>query len=185
LLDWAPTEDEMMRAMMDVRVDQNSPVTIQQGQSMRAVAADASRERWRSAAGEWVDRISDAEMMDSIDYTVFPNFHPWGAFNRIVYRFRPNGDDHRSSIMEVIFLAPFLGERPPPAAIHWLEDYESFTDAPELGMLAKVFDQDLFNMPRVQTGLEATRKPGVTLSNYQESKVRWLHAKLDEYMGRA
>ena len=52
-------------------------------------------------------------------------------------------------------------------------------------MLAKVFDQDLFNMPRVQTGLEATRKPGVTLSNYQESKVRWLHAKLDECMERA
>ena len=109
LLDWTPTEDEMMRAMMDVRVDQNSPVTIEQGQSMRAVAAQASRERWRSAAGEWVDRISDAEMMDSIDYTVFPNFHPWGAFNRIVYRFRPNGDDHRSSIMEVIFLAPYPG----------------------------------------------------------------------------
>lgn len=184
LLDWTPTEDEMMRAMMDVRVDQSSPFTVQQGQSMRAVAAAASRERWRDAAGDWVDRISDAEMMDSIDYTIFPNFHPWGAFNRIVYRFRPNGDDHRSSIMEVIFLAPFIGERPPPAAIHWLEEYESFTDAPELGMLAKVFDQDLFNMPRVQTGLEATRKPGVTLSNYQESKVRWLHAKLDEYMER-
>ena len=184
LLDWTPTEDEMMRAMMDVRVDQSSPFTVQQGQSMRAVAAAASRERWRDAAGDWVDRISDAEMMDSIDYTIFPNFHPWGAFNRIVYRFRPNGDDHRSSIMEVIFLAPFIGERPPPAAIHWLEESESFTDAPELGMLAQVFDQDLFNMPRVQTGLEATRKPGVTLSNYQESKVRWLHAKLDEYMER-
>jgi hypothetical protein len=51
-------------------------------------------------------------------------------------------------------------------------------------MLAKVFDQDLFNMPRVQQGLESTRKPGVTLGNYQESKVRWLHAKLDDYLGR-
>ena len=59
--------------------------------------------------------MSDAEMMDSIDYTVFPNMHPWGAFNRITYRFRPNGDDHRSSIMEVFFLSPFTGERPPPA----------------------------------------------------------------------
>ena len=184
LLDWTPTQDEMMRAMMDVRVDQTSPITIDESQSMRTIAADASRARWRPTVGEWVDRMSDAEMMDSIDYTVFPNFHPWGAFNRIVYRFRPNGDDHRSSIMECIFLAPFSGERPRPAPIHWLEEYESFADAPELGMLAKVFDQDLFNMPKVQLGLESTRKPGVTLANYQESKVRWLHAKLDEYMGR-
>lgn len=184
LLDWTPTQDEMMRAMMDVRVDQVSPITIDETQSMRAIAADASRVRWRPAAGDWVDRMSDAEMMDSIDYTVFPNFHPWGAFNRIVYRFRPNGDDHRSSIMECIFLAPFSGPRPRPAPIHWLEEYESFTDAPELGMLAKVFDQDLFNMPKVQLGLETMRKPGVTLANYQEAKVRWLHTKLDEYLGR-
>jgi len=184
LLDWTPTQDEMMRAMMDVRVDQASPFVVPEGQSMRAIAAAGSRERWREAAGDWVDRISDAEMMDSIDYTIFPNLHPWGAFNRIVYRFRPNGDDHRTAIMEVIFLAPFSGERPPPAQIHWLEDFETFTDAPELGMLAKVFDQDLFNMPKVQRGLESTRKPGVTLGDYQESKVRWLNAKLDEWMER-
>jgi phenylpropionate dioxygenase-like ring-hydroxylating dioxygenase large terminal subunit len=183
LLDWTPTEEEMMRAMLDVREDQDLPLRVPEQGTMRAVAAQASRDRWRPAAGdEWVDSLSDAEMMDSIDYTVFPNFHPWGAFNRIVYRFRPNGDDHRTSIMEVLFLAPFSGERPPPAAIHWLEEFEYFSDAPELGMLAKVFDQDLFNMPKVQSGLESTRKPGVTLANYQESKVRWLQAKIDEYL---
>ena len=52
---------------------------------------------------------------------------------------------------------------------------EPWTDAAELGMLGKVFDQDTFNMARVQSGLETTLKPGVTLANYQESKVRWLH----------
>ena len=184
LLEWTPTQDEMMRAMMDVRVDRSNQLPVSEGQSMRAIGAAGSRDRWRAVTGEWADRLSDAEMMDSLDYTVFPNFHPWGAFNRIVYRFRPNGDDHRSAIMEVIFLAPFSGDRPPPAKVHWLEDYESFTAAPELGMLAKVFDQDLFNMPKVQQGLESTRKPGITLGNYQESKVRWLHAKLDEYLER-
>ena len=35
---------------------------------------------------------------------------------------------------------------------------------------------------RVQLGLESTRKPGVTLANYQESKVRWSHQLLDEWM---
>ena len=77
---------------------------------------------------------------------------------------------------------PFKGERPPPAAVHWLTDDETFTDAPELGMLGKVFNQDLFNMPNVQKGLETTFKPGITLGNYQESKVRWLHDKLGEWV---
>ena len=184
LLTWTPSQDEMMRAMLDVREDQQSPLPVSDDQSMRALAAAASRERWRSAAGDWVDQLSDAEMMDSIDYTVFPNLHPWGAFNRIVYRFRPNGDDHRTAIMEVIFLAPYTGERPPPAPVRWLTDDETFTAVPELGMLAKVFNQDLVNMPRVQTGLESTRKPGFTLANYQESKIRWLHTKLDEWLER-
>jgi phenylpropionate dioxygenase-like ring-hydroxylating dioxygenase large terminal subunit len=159
LLDWSPSEDEMMRAMLDVREDQPLPLPVTDGTTMRALGAASSRERWRPAAGAWVDKLSDAEMMDSIDYTLFPNFHPWGAFNRIVYRFRPNGDDYRSAIMEVYFLAPFSGERPPPAPVKWLEEFETFTAASELGMLAKVFDQDLFNMPRVQAGLESRRSP--------------------------
>jgi hypothetical protein len=181
-LDWVPTQDEMMRSMTDTRHDEPTPLPVPEGQSMRAVGAEASRERWRPAAGGRVDTMSDAEMMDSIDYTVFPNFHPWGAFNRIVYRFRPNGDDHRSSIMECLFLAPFSDERPPDEPVHFLEEHESFTDAPELGMLGKVFNQDLFNMARVQQGLETTRKPGVTLGNYQEAKIRWLHDKLDDWL---
>jgi hypothetical protein len=127
--------------------------------------------------------MSDAEMMDSLDYTVFPNMHPWGAYNRIVYRFRPNGDDHRSSVMEVFFLAPFSGERPPPAPMRFLGEDEPWSAVPALAMLGKVFDQDTFNMANVQRGLETTRKPGVTLSAYQESKVRWLHQKLGEWVG--
>ncbi len=184
LLDYELTDDEMMATMLDIRHDMELPIHVPEGDSMRAYGAALSRERWREFAGDMVDGMSDAEMMDSIDYTLFPNFHPWGAFSRIVYRFRPNGDDHRSCIMECIFVSPFQGERPPPAPIHWLEEHEGWSDATELGTLGKVFDQDMFNMPKVQLGLESTRKPGVTLGNYQESKIRWLHTKLDEWVER-
>ena len=182
--DNVPSQETMMRSMMDLREDQESPFTVDEESSMRAIGAAGARERWRELAGDMVDGMSDAEMMDSIDYTLFPNFHPWGAFNRIVYRFRPNGDDHRSSIMECIFLAPYGPdeEKPPPCEIHWLEEHESFTDANELGMLGKVFNQDLFNMSKVQKGLEQTHKPGVTLSLYQEGKVRWLHDTLTKWV---
>jgi hypothetical protein len=142
--------------------------------------AAMSRETLRADAGSLVDEYCDAEMVDNLDYTLFPNFHPWGAFNRIVYRFRPNGNDQRSAIMECIMLAPFQGERPPAAQIRWLKEEEPWSSA--LGFLGKVFDQDAFNMPKVQMGLESTYKPGITLGNYQESKVRWLHHKLGEWV---
>ena len=120
LLDWAPDEETILRYALDVRVDEELFITIKEGQTARSAMADATRDRWRPIVGAVVDEWSDAEMVDNLDYTLFPNFHPWGAFNRIVYRFRPNGDDHRSSIMEVFFLAPFKGERPPPSPVHLL-----------------------------------------------------------------
>ena len=183
LLGETVSEQEMVRGMLDVRVDQDSPVTLEEGQTARAVLADMSRQRWRAVVGDSVDQMSDSEMMDSIDYTVFPNFHPWGAYNRITYRFRPNGDDHRSSIMECFLLSPFKGQRPPPAKERRLVADEPWATAPELGMLAKVFEQDVFNMAKVQKGLETTRKPGATFSNYQESKIRWLHDLLGQWVG--
>ena len=185
LLGWTPTEDDVWRAMLDVRVDQQPSMALAAGRDRRAQLAPPRRaSKWRPTAGDRVDTMSDAELMDSIDYTLFPNFHPWGAFNRIVYRFRPNGDDHRSSIMDVFLLAPFDGERPPPAGTHVLGVDEPWTNAPELGLLAKVFDQDTFNMANVQLGLEATFKPGITLGNYQEAKIRWLHRLLGQWVDR-
>jgi len=171
-----------MRAMMDTRVDEETPFEIPDGDSCRRVAASAARDRWRPIVGDLADLWSDSEMIDNFDYTIFPNFHPWGSFNRIVYRFRPNGDDHRTSIMEVFLLSPFAGDRPPPAPVHWLGPDESFTDAPELGMIGKIFNQDLANMAKVQQGLESSKKGAVTLSDYMESKVRWLHHKLDAWI---
>ena len=77
------------------------------------------------------DTLSDAEVNDSFYFTLFPNFHPWGAFNRIVYRFRPHGMSVDEAIMECMFLSPFPpGERPPPAPIHWLDADSDWTKAP-------------------------------------------------------
>ena len=171
---------DLIRAMMDLDHDAEVP-EIPEGVSLRTFLADRSRENLKAIAGDRAETYCDAELMDSLDYTLFPNFHPWGAFNGIVYRFRPNGNDHRSSIMECMMLAPFEGERPPAAKVHWLKEDETWSSV--LGFLGKVFDQDSFNMPKVQQGLEATYMDGIVLSGYQESKVRWLHHKLTEWVG--
>ncbi|MEY2402372.1 MAG: hypothetical protein QOJ08_2483 [Ilumatobacteraceae bacterium] len=183
LLDWEPTDKDIIDYMVDTRIDEDGGiVTVNEGDNARHASAVAARERWRSVVGDGVDTWSDAEFIDNIDYTLFPNFHPWGAYNRIVYRFRPNGDNHREAIMEVFLLAPFKGERPMPAKTTFLGPDDSWTLAPELGMLAKIFEQDSFNMPKVQKGLEQTKKAGITLANYQESKVRWIHQLLGEWV---
>ena len=182
LLKWDPTEEEILRYMLDIRDDEESFISLEAGKTAREASAAAARERWRPVVGDMVDEWCDAEFIDNIDYTIFPNMHPWGAYNRIVYRFRPNGDNHREALMDVFMLAPFAGERPQPAATTYLGPDDDWTGAPELGMLAKVFTQDSFNMPMVQKGLETTAKPGVTLANYQESKVRWLHDLLGRWV---
>ncbi|MDA0979073.1 MAG: aromatic ring-hydroxylating dioxygenase subunit alpha [Proteobacteria bacterium] len=180
LLDYELSDGDVVMSMMGMPHDAEPP-QLPEGMNARAFVAAMSREGLRADAGDRVDLYCDAEIVDSIDYTQFPNFHPWGAFNKIVYRFRPNGDDHRSCIMECYQLMPFQGERPPAAPIHWLGDDEKWSSA--LGFLGKVFDQDVFNMPKVQQGLESTYKTGLFMSGYQESKVRWLHRKLGEWIG--
>jgi hypothetical protein len=87
--------------------------------------------------------------------------------------------------MECIYLAPYPpGEKPPAAPIHRLGADDDWTEAPELGFLARVFNQDTFNLPRVQLGLKTMKKKTVTLANYQETKIRHFHHLLDQWLAR-
>ena len=152
--------------------------------NVRAAIAAPSREALRETLGDAVDQISDAELVDSIYLTLFPNFHPWGSFNQIVYRFRPNGDNPEECIHECMYFAPVAPGEPRPAAapIHWLGADDDWVDAPELGMLAKVFNQDVYNMPRVQRGMRSLKDPYVIFADYGESKPRHFHELLEKWI---
>jgi len=50
------------------------------------------------------------------------------------------------------------------------------------GALARVFDQDEFNLEAVQKRLRTTRKSVVTFAVYQESKIRHFHHLLDRWL---
>ena len=131
---WVPTQQDIFDAMSDRNLDEPPKQIVPDGETARHLGAEAARASLRPALGDRVDELCDAELTESIYYTVFPNFHPWGAYNRIVYRFRPYGNDHRRSIMECMFLSPFPGdERPPAAPIHWLADDDDWTDRHRVG----------------------------------------------------
>ena len=151
----------------------------------RVAFADMQREALRTIIPSVADKIADIEF-SSVFFTLFPNFHPWGSFNKSVYRFRPNGKNHEECIMECIYLAPMPenGDYPKAPPIHWLGPDDDWTDAPELGMLAKVFNQDIRNLPHVQDGLNATAKENVQLADYNETKPRHFHMLLDEWVNR-
>ena len=184
-LAWEPSEQDMFDAVSDRRLDEPAFVTLTEGMTARSVTGDGGRMRLRAVLGDKADLLSDAEMADSIYYTLFPNFHPWGAYNRITYRFRPYEDRHDMSIMECMFLEPYdtTGPKPPAVPIHWLGVDSDWTEAPELGLLARVFNQDTFNLPKVQKGLGSLRK-GITLANYQETKLRHFHWLLTQAIER-
>ncbi len=182
LLPFVPTEEQMLRDALDVREGEPLPIPFEEGETMRTALSRAGRERFRESFGDRVDDLTDAEFLDAWVYTVFPNFMPWGAFNRIFYRFRPNGDNHESCIFEIFYLTPFSGDRPPPASETKLGPSDPWTDAPELEKLAMVAEQDTFNMQRVHQGLKVLRREGVLLSRYQESILRWRQDLIQEYV---
>ena len=129
--------------------------------------------------------MSDSVAIDLIQYTVFPNFVPYGGMGLSAgYRFRPYGDDPERSIMEIYFLFPKAedGSHPPSPPIVWLTEEEPWSTVEAMGSAAMVVDQDTDNLKRIQRGLRTTRKPGATLATYQESRIRHFHRTLDAYM---
>jgi len=159
-------------------------LSLAPGQTAREAAAETLRRNVGAMRGTDLSDVSTSELVDGIQYFVFPNFMVYGgsAFP-LAFRFRPNGDDHTTSINEFILLSPVPEgiERPAPAPIHWVNSGD-LTDAPELGPLALAFNQDLAIQAQVQRGLRSAVKPGITLANYQEVRIRHYHRTLDRYI---
>jgi phenylpropionate dioxygenase-like ring-hydroxylating dioxygenase large terminal subunit len=173
---------ELDEQLIAQRSDPN--LIVPQGRRAREVLADQSRSSFAAVTGRDFDQFTDCEMVDAIEYFVFPNFLPWGGFGTpIVYRFRPDGLKVEACVMEIMLLLPQPASgAPAPAPVHWLRHDETFIDAPELGGLGVILDQDLQNMPKVQEGMHSRAVTGATLGCYQEVRSRHLQQTLDHYL---
>ena len=155
----------------------------------RAGVAAWWRENLAQMVGADLSGVSDCEMIDSIEYAMFPNFGPWlGEGLPLMYQFVPLGQDPNESLFIVRLLAPLPanGARPPAAPMTYLDFDESFESIPEWGRVARVFDQDMRNLPQVQRGMRSASKafPGATLGDYQEQRIALLHEFLNRQIGR-
>ena len=186
------TEQEILDTIFygSGRVENEDKVLVPEGEEARKVAARVMRENLTAVNGHDFSDKSDAEMLDALVYNVFPNFSPWGGFpNNLIYRFRPNGTRVDSSIMEVIFLErnnknPQSEQKYEPLPIKYLKEDQSWADAEELGGLGLIFDQDMSNIPVVESGMRTSKKGKVTLANYQESRLRHFHQTIDKYIAK-
>lgn len=147
--------------------------------------ADYNAEYLRSLIGDEVDEYSDIELVEQTFNNLFPNFSPWGGWARIVYRFRPNGDNPDECIFDTMLLAPWPKDKPkPPAAkLQMLEPDQDWVEAEELGTLARIFDQDTANITQVHKGLKTKSPPYIIYSAYQESIIRAFHDRYEERLG--
>lgn len=185
---WATTTDDPQEALdswCDRNLNEPPPLVAHPGQSPSAEILRRNREYYRTVIGDKIDEYHDAELYGGDMVHVFPNFHPWGAFSRIVYRFRPYRSDPNRAIMDVLLMAAWPEDkpRPPPAEVHWLKPGEDTSATPELGYLARVFMQDIGNMSLVHEGLKTLPQRQVILSDHNEAPVRHFHDLYEKWMG--
>ena len=173
-----------------VRCDSSSAqrnifISREQALALYRAEADGARKYLRGILGDEVDKFADAELNDACYNDLFPNFHPWGGFSRINFRFRPMGDNHEKALMDVILLAPWPKDKPKPtpAPHRILTEEQSWCEAPELGTLARILDQDAGNMASMQAGAKALESGHIWYSTYNESKIRNFHRNYDRWLG--
>ena len=161
---------------------------LPEGVSARAFVAARAREAALLNTGNDLSAVSDAEMIDSLLYNVFPHMSFWAGFSsNLTYRWRPNGLDPDSAIMDVIILRPVPknAARPKPAPVHELGLDDPWSDAPELGdQLVTIFAQDMGNLPYVQEGLRASGNGLVHFGRYTETRIRHHHQMIDRYIAQ-
>ena len=169
-------------------LNSEEPTEVPEGKTARDVASQIHRTEFSKLYGVDMSKMSNTELIDAIEYALFPNFIPWaGDGFPIVYRFRPDGNNPHSCIVDVMLMGMCPeGIDPPTAEIHWLDpapgsDSPDWTEAPELGALGAILNQDMGNLSRVQRGLRASKK-NVTFSAYQESRIRHFAHVLDKYL---
>lgn len=147
----------------------------------RASIAEWRRQAMAQMTNADYSTLCDAEMLDSIQYYVFPNFCPWyGEGLPLTYLFRPDSNSPDSCYFDIWMLIRSPDNLDPPPAAKLIELGPDDTFEPHIGAMGTIFDQDDQNMPFVQLGMSnwPGDPEGVTLGRYQESRIRHYHQVL-------
>jgi hypothetical protein len=181
----AETPQQFINHQYDFHMNEEPRLKVGPDGDPFRLAMNTVRDAQRMALGDAADDYHDYHMTQGEMLSVWPNFHPWQGFSRIMYRFRPYKSHPDKSVMDVLLLSPWPEDKPkpPPAEPRIINFGESITDAVELGNLARIFAQDLGNMPMVQEGVKTSKSGYVILSEHNETPLRRWHDMYDRWMG--
>lgn len=153
----------------------------------RSFIANWVRKQKEKGSGQDYSHVSDAEMIDVLQYLLFPNIVLFRGFSLpTVFRFRPNKNDPDSCIFDLYVMreVPQGKERPETAEIVEMGTMR-YQDAGVLPKyLGPIYDQDIDNIYNMQEGIKASRQQHLMLSETQEVRIRHFHQTLTEYVER-
>jgi phenylpropionate dioxygenase-like ring-hydroxylating dioxygenase large terminal subunit len=161
---------------VDMGAVMDAALSLPEGASIGPFFAEMRRQ---VAAAQGVD-LSDAEDADLLEFelwNVFPNFTvPCNAVDALVIRFRPNGRDPESCLVDVFYL-----ERRAPGveAKVEVEVYEHWTDC----HWGRILEQDFTNLPRWQKAVHSPGFPGPIWGRQDGNNVNF-HRALRDHVGR-
>lgn len=179
-VDEQKTVDVMLR-----RVPEEMRPKLKDGERARDALADFNRKALSELYGVDLSKATNFDVLDQAQNNIFPNFTIWSTtFAPLMYRFRPWNDSPDQALFEIWFLHPIPddGREYTVAKENRIGPDEKWEDQPEMGVYGLIVDQDMPNLFRLTKGLKATRKRGITLGSYQESRVRHFHKTYDEYL---
>lgn len=180
------SEQELLDTMLVGDRSVLQDMVVEEGETARTIMARFLRKTLGTKYRVDLSRFSDSEMIDTIEYHVFPNMVLFpGLSLPMVYRFRPIDNDPERTLFELLFLRPVAkGERhPEPPDPYFVSENESYASAPGMdASMGHVYDQDTDNLRAQQQGFKASSKGTETLGNYQEARIRHFQNVVDQYL---
>ena len=73
------------------------------------------------------------------------------------------------------------GQAPAPAPEMTMLGSEGTWES-ALGILGSILDQDMANLPFIQLGMKASKTGVIQLGDYQESRIRHFHQRIDDFI---
>ena len=122
-----------------------------------------------------VSELNDDQMSDDYHYYIFPNLtfnthHSGFGF----FRQRPHATDPNKMYFDIQSYARLPAGTEVPRPIHSQHKHGDIS-------LGLVMDQDSYNLPRVQKGMNSRAYKGL-LINYRERRIRHMNKVIDDYL---
>ena len=122
-----------------------------------------------------VSELNDDQMSDDYHYYIFPNLtfnthHSGFGF----FRQRPHATDPNKMYFDIQSYARLPADTDVPRPIHTQHKHGDIS-------LGLVMDQDSYNLPRVQKGMNSRAYKGL-LINYRERRIRHMNKVIDDYL---